>query len=85
METTNNNNSMEHHNSTGGAGLVLGFILAMFNHIFGWLNQITPTSDHMNPFLQAALMGALGATISYFTNKFWKMIEKKYKKLKDAD
>lgn len=85
MKTLNNTNSMEHNNSTGGLGLLLGFILAMFNHIFGWLNQITPTPDHMNPFLQAALMGALGATISYFTNKFWKMIEKKYKKLKDAD
>jgi len=77
------NNLMEHHNSTGGVGLLLGFVLAMFNHIFGWMNSITATSgatSHMNPFVQALIMGFIGATVSYFTNKFWKFIEKKYKK-----
>jgi hypothetical protein len=81
METLKNN-LMEHTpNSTSGVSLLVGFILAMFNHLFGWLNNITPVSaDHMNPFLQATIMGALGATISYFTTKFWKNIEKKFKK-----
>lgn len=75
------NNLMEHHqNSTGGVSLLTGFVLAMFNHIFGWLNAIT-TTGQMNPFVQALVMGFIGATVSYFTNKFWKfIIEKKTKK-----
>jgi ribose/xylose/arabinose/galactoside ABC-type transport system permease subunit len=71
---------MEHHNSTGGVSLLLGFVLAMFNHIFGWINSIVPTSGQMNPFVQALVMGFVGATISFFTTKFWKSIEKKFKK-----
>jgi ribose/xylose/arabinose/galactoside ABC-type transport system permease subunit len=71
---------MEHHNSTGGVSLLLGFVLAMFNHIFGWINSIAPASGQMNPFVQALVMGFVGATISFFTTKFWKLIEKKFKK-----
>jgi hypothetical protein len=80
MKTTKNN-LMEHQNQTGGVSLMLGFVLAMFNHIFGWLNAITTTSGQLNPFLQAVLVGFLGATVSFFTNKFWKSItDKKSKK-----
>lgn len=67
-------------NSTGGVSLFLGFVLAMFNHIFGWINSIASTSGRMNPFVQALVMGFIGATISFFTTKFWKSIEKKFKK-----
>ncbi len=75
------NNLMEHHNQTGGVSLMLGFVLAMFNHIFGWLNAITTPSGQLNPFVQAILVGFIGATVSFFTNKFWKIIEKKFKKV----
>ena len=72
---------MEQHHSNGGVSLILGFILAMFNHVFGWINSISPTSSgQMNPFVQALIMGFIGATISFFTTKFWKSIEKKFKK-----
>jgi len=71
---------MEQHHSNGGFSLMLGFILAMFNHVFGWINSIAPVSGQMNPFVQALVMGFIGATISFFTTKFWKYIEKKYKK-----
>ena len=70
---------MENHNQ-GGVSLMLGFVLAMFNHIFGWLNAITTTSGQINPFVQSFLVGFIGATVSFFTNKFWKVIEKKFKK-----
>ena len=73
------NNLMENHNQ-GGVSLMLGFVLAMFNHIFGWLNAIASTSGQLNPFVQAFLVGFIGATVSFFTNKFWKVIEKKFKK-----
>jgi|TARA_R110000868_G_scaffold383654_3_gene650923 uncharacterized membrane protein len=70
---------MEQHHNSSGISLMMGFILATFNHIFGWINSITPASEHMNPFAQALIMGFLGATVSFFTTKFWKYIEKKLK------
>jgi len=80
MKTTKNE-LMEQQNQTGGVSLMLGFVLAMFNHVFGWLNAITTTSGQINPFVQAVLVGFIGATVSFFTNKFWKNItDKKSKK-----
>jgi hypothetical protein len=79
MKTTKNN-LMEQQNQTGGISLMLGFVLAMFNHIFGWLNAISSSTGQLNPFLQAVLVGFLGATVSFFTNKFWKSTDKKFKK-----
>jgi hypothetical protein len=78
--TTLKSNFMQHHDSTGGVSLLVGFVLAMFNHIFGWMNSITHSNGHMNPFVQALFMGCIGATATFFTNKFWKVIEKKFKK-----
>lgn len=65
----------EHHNTNHDAGnsIVLGFILSVGNHFFGWLNKITIT-EGLNEIIQAVITGFIGATVAYFTTKFWRKI-----------
>jgi len=82
---THNLTQMEHGNHNYDAGnsvsLLVGFFLAFSNSVFGWLSKIE-IGANINPFLQAALLGFIGSTVTFFTNKFWKYLTEKRKKAK---
>lgn len=73
----NNITQMEHHNhdydAGNGVSLLVGFLLAFSNSIFGWLGKIQVAAD-WNTWIQALILGFIGSTATYFTNKFWKYI-----------
>lgn len=62
-----------------GFSLLIGFIMAIFNHLFGWLNTIEPT-NHLPSMFQALLMGIFGAFGTYVGNQLIKFIKNKLKK-----
>ncbi len=79
---TINVNSMEnnHHDYSSGISVAIGFILSMTNYIFGWFGSISLTAN-LDTWFQTIVIGFLGATVSFFTNKLWKhLTEKKNKK-----
>lgn len=61
-------NSMENHSGSSIGSIVMGFILAIGNHVFGWLNQIQATS-HWDTYSQAFITGALGAAAAFMTTR----------------
>jgi uncharacterized membrane protein YeaQ/YmgE (transglycosylase-associated protein family) len=68
-----------HHNdASGGVSMLVGFVLAFTNHIFGWFASIQFTAN-WNGWFQAIVLGIIGSTVTFFTNRFWKYIEKKWK------
>jgi len=75
---------MEQHHDGGGSivSLMVGFFLAFTNHLFGWLGSIHLTS-HWDSWIQALFLGIIGSTATFFTNKFWKTVEKKLNKRKE--
>ena len=83
MDTLTQDNSMEQqqHGSGNGISILVGFIMAIGNHIFGWLNQVHVTAQWGNV-LQTIFISMVGATIGFFTNRFWHYImdRKKSKK-----
>lgn len=81
MKTINQQLMEGNHGATNGFNVVLGFILAVSNHIFGWMNNIQITA-HWDSWFQAAVTGFLGATFAFFANKFWKFVENKLKRKK---
>jgi hypothetical protein len=72
---------MNTNNHDSIASIFLGFILAVGNSIFGWFSHYfcLIQNSFLNTSAQAIVTGIIGATTAYFTNKFWKYIEKKYK------
>jgi uncharacterized membrane protein YeaQ/YmgE (transglycosylase-associated protein family) len=87
MKTINSlkmDNTHHHNDGTGGISMLIGFVLAFTNHIFGWLGNIQVTANWEGWF-QAIMMGIIGSTVTFFTTKFWKYIEKKYKDRKKKD
>ena len=73
-------NSMEHNTDAGGGfvSLLVGFFLAFTNQFFGVLGNIHITANWESWF-QAIVLGIFGSTATYFTNKFWKYLDKKTK------
>jgi len=70
---------MQQHNQDGNVvSLAFGFILAFTNHLFGWLGNIKITA-HWDGWFQAVILGIIGSTVTFFTNRFWKYLEKNYK------
>lgn len=61
--------------SNNGVSLFIGFIMAVGNHLFGWMNQIT-TTTHIPMLLQALLMGFFGAIGTFLGNRLIKFIKK---------
>ena len=80
---SNNITQMEHGNhdySVGnGVSLLVGFILAFTNSITGWLAKISLVAD-LNSWFQALMLGIIGSTATFFTNKFWRYVIDKKKK-----
>ena len=70
---------MEQHHNDGIMSAMLGFILALGNNFFGWLNKLPITAD-WNAYFQAAVTGFVGATFAFFANKIWQSFFKKKKK-----
>lgn len=78
----NNFNLMEHNTSDAGGGffsLLVGFFLAFTNQFFGVLGNIHITAN-WDSWFQAIVLGIFGSTATYFTNKFWKYLDKKFNK-----
>jgi len=69
-------------NQQSGFSLFVGFIMAIFNHVFGWLNNIEPT-NHLPSMFQALLMGIFGAFGTYIGNQLIKNLKKRF--TKDAE
>jgi flagellar biosynthesis protein FliQ len=59
--------------------ILIGSIMAIFNHLFGWMNQIQPTS-HIPSLVQALLMGIVGALGTFIGNEAIKFVKKIVKK-----
>lgn len=72
------------HNQHNGSSFsfLVGFIMAIGNHLFGWMNQIQPVA-HMNTYLQALLVGIVGAIGTFIGNEGLKFIKKQFKKKHD--
>ena len=69
----------QHHDGNSSMSFLVGFIMALGNHLFGWMNQIQPTS-HIPSYVQALLMGIFGAIGTYFGNQIIKFFKKVLKK-----
>lgn len=67
------------YNAGNGVSLLVGFILAFSNSVTGWLGQIQIAAD-WNAWIQALILGFIGSTATYFTNRFWKYLMEKKKK-----
>ena len=82
----NKRKSMHNSHSDGSslASIAIGFIMAMANHAFGWLNNIELTS-HWTNYFQALLMGAFGALGTFFVNETIKFFKRKIKKKKHIE
>jgi hypothetical protein len=85
---TNNLTQMNDHNvgnyGTTGIAMIFSFTLAFLNNIFGfeWLAQIRFHSELWDKCLQSAILGIIGATVTYITNKIFKAIDKRLNKHK---
>jgi len=78
---SNNNLTMDNnHNYEAGNGfsLLVGFVLAFTNSVFGWLGNISITAN-IDAWFQALILGVIGSTATFFTNKFWKYVVEKRK------
>ena len=63
MSTINvNTNSMEHNQNdySSGISIVIGFILSMSNHVYGWFGMIKLTAN-LDAWFQTIVIGFLGA------------------------
>ena len=83
---THNLTHMEHgnhdYNAGNGISLIVGFILAFSNSVTGWLGKIQLTAN-WDGWFQALILGFIGSTATYFTNRFWKYVMEKRKKKAD--
>ena len=70
---------MHNQSGTGGFSLLVGFFMAISNHLFGWLNSIEPT-NHIPSMFQALLMGIFGAIGTYIGNQGIKYLKNRFKK-----
>ena len=68
MEGTNHN-----YNAGNGFSLLVGFLLAFSNSFLNFMKS------SMDSWLQAVILGVIGSTVTYFTNRFWKYLEKRKK------
>ena len=75
---------MHNHQNGSSVSILIGSIMAIFNHLFGWMNQIQPTS-HIPSLLQALLMGMVGALGTFIGNEGIKFFRKLFKKKQDAN
>jgi uncharacterized membrane protein YeaQ/YmgE (transglycosylase-associated protein family) len=57
----------------------VGFILAFSNSVTGWLAKINIATD-WNAWVQALILGVIGSTATFFTNRFWKFVVEKRKR-----
>jgi hypothetical protein len=85
---THNLTQMEHsnhdYNAGNGVSLLVGFLLAFSNSVTGWLGQINVAiAADWNSWFQALILGIIGSTATYFTNRFWKYIMEKRKNKPD--
>lgn len=74
---TQMDNQNHDYNAGNGVSLLVGFLLAFTNSIVNFLQS------SMDAWLQAAILGVIGSTVTYFTNRFWKYLEKKKNKEKE--
>jgi hypothetical protein len=70
---------MQNQTGTGPFSLLVGFFMAISNHLFGWLNSIEP-ANHIPSMLQALLMGIFGAIGTYIGNQGIKYFKNRFKK-----
>ena len=78
LVNTHTNMEQQNHDSSSAISVMIGFITALGNHMFGWLNKIHFTAD-WNAYLQAAIISFVGATIGFFTQLIWKKLTGKKK------
>lgn len=69
MEGTNHN-----YNASNGVSLLVGFLLAFSNSFINFMKS------SMDAWLQAVILGVIGSTVTYFTNRFWRYLEKRKNK-----
>jgi putative Mn2+ efflux pump MntP len=67
------------YNAGNGVSLIVGFMLAFTNSVTGWLGQIHIAAE-WNSWFQALILGIIGSTATYFTNRFWRYLEKRKNK-----
>jgi ABC-type multidrug transport system permease subunit len=80
MSNLTTNNSMDGNQNYDSIGSVFfGFIFAVTNHLFGFMNNINITA-HWDAWFQAIVTGGLGAFAAFFVNKGLKKLEKRFKK-----
>ena len=68
MEGNNHN-----YNAGNGFSLLVGFLLAFSNSLMNFFKS------SMDAWIQAAMLGIIGSTVTYFTNRFWRYLEKRKK------
>lgn len=68
MEGNNHN-----YNAGNGVSLLVGFVLAFSNSLINFMKS------SMDAWIQAAMLGIIGSTVTYFTNRFWRYLEKRKK------
>ena len=71
---------MSQHTAESAGSMVIGFILAIGNHVFGWFN--TFLTINLNNTVQALITGFVGALGAFLGNRLLKYIEKKIKQKK---
>lgn len=72
---------MSQHTSESAGSMVIGFILAIGNHIFGWFNAVL--AINLNDTIQALITGFVGALGAFLGNRLFKYIEKRIKSKKE--
>jgi len=72
---------MSQSNNMDSVGsVVVGFVMAVGNHTFGWFNHILQVNGGLvNDWGQAFITGSIGAIGAFLTNRFIKYVEKKIK------
>lgn len=87
MTTTHHHSDVANHNGHSNIfTLMIGFIFAVSNQIFGWFNSLLDVhstllmQNLLMQGLQALITGGLGAFSAYMVNKALKYFEKKFKK-----
>lgn len=82
MKTNNINtffkmeNGNHDYNAGNGVSLLVGFMLAFSNSVTGWMSSINLTAD-WDRWFQALVLGVIGSTATFFTNRFWKYLVEK--------
>ena len=87
MTTTHHSGVANHHNGYSNIfTLMIGFVFAVSNQIFGWFNSLLDVhstllmQNLLLQGLQAIITGGLGAFSAFMVNKALKKLEKKFKK-----